>query len=180
MPVGVKNIASPASSSPAAAAAPTHASNPSSPAAATTKPSPLKSLFSSRKGVVFFLVLVLAGIAAVGFTVISLRAAWRGEMTVQAAFAQVRDVVIGSFVAAVVAAWKLMDTIKAEDVAHIEADSVAKAAATPVPVVNVATGDHATAGVSSGEKPSDAAASTSDAAASGVVTITDVDATSTP
>ena len=108
------------------------------------KVSPLRALLRSRKALVFGLLLILIFVAAFGFIVVILRAAWRGEMTVKDAMGQVRDTVIAGIVGAVGATWKLMETIKEEDVARVEAAARIEAAP-KVPLVNVASGENATA-----------------------------------
>jgi hypothetical protein len=85
------------------------------------RPSPLRLILASRKGLVFIVLIALIGIAAVGFIGLTLHEAWAGRMTITAAMNQVFGTIIGAVVSATIAAVKLMDTFKDEDVAKINA-----------------------------------------------------------
>lgn len=81
-----------------------------------SKPSPLSLLLSSRKGLVFFVVLVLVGIAAIGFEIAIVILCIRGRMEIQAAMTLAFGGVIIAVIGAVISAWKLLDGITLEDV----------------------------------------------------------------
>lgn len=109
--------------------------------------SPWRLLLTSRKGAIFFLLIALIGLAAVGFVFIILREAWAGRVPIKDAMTQVFGTVVTAVGAATASAIKLMGTIEGEDVARINAGAPKPPIAqqTTGPIVNApaATSVHA-------------------------------------
>lgn len=98
---------------------------------------PLRAIFASRKAVLFIFVVLLIGFAAFGFTVIILRSAWRGEMSIEHAMIMVFSTMMIAIYGATKIGNTLINAIKDEKIAKI----VATAPPKPAQVTQVSQGD---------------------------------------
>ncbi len=82
-----------------------------------------RGLIHSRKAVFFAVIMFVIAAGATGFLFLLLRAGYRGDMPLKDAFALFTGTFISSLLTVGVMAWKVIDSIKEEDVAKINADA---------------------------------------------------------
>lgn len=83
----------------------------------------LRAIFTSRKHIMSIFVILLIGFAAVGFTILILRSAWRGEMSIKDAMTMVFVTMMTAMVGAVVMGNTLINAIKDEKIAKARAET---------------------------------------------------------